>query len=124
MYHLSPATYLVGGLMSSAVANSEVHCALHEILEMRPVEGSTCGQFLSSYIDSAGGIVLNPGATDICRYCPIASSNEFLAGFHISYDTRWRDFGFMWVYILFNIVGALGLYWVFRVPKGKGSKRA
>ncbi|KKZ67843.1 ATP-binding cassette, subfamily G (WHITE), member 2, PDR [[Emmonsia] crescens] len=124
MYHLSPATYLVGGLMSSAVANSEVHCALHEILEMRPVEGSTCGQFLSSYIDSAGGVVLNPGATDICRYCPIASSNEFLAGFHISYDTRWRDFGFMWVYILFNIVGALGLYWVFRVPKGKGSKRA
>ncbi|PGH10327.1 hypothetical protein GX51_00084 [Blastomyces parvus] len=124
MYRLSPATYLVGGLMSSAVANSEVHCAPHEILEMRSVEGSTCGEFLSAYIESAGGMVLNPGTTDICRYCPIASSNEFLAGFHIYYDTRWRDFGLMWVYILFNIIGALGLYWVFRVPKGKGSKRA
>ncbi|EFQ96657.1 opaque-specific ABC transporter CDR3 [Nannizzia gypsea CBS 118893] len=117
MYRLSPATYLVGGLMSSAVANSEVHCASHEILTMRPIDSSTCGDFLNSYINSAGGMVLNPSATDICRYCPIASSNEFLAGFHISYNTRWRDFGLMWVYILFNIAGALGHYWVFRVPK-------
>ncbi|EER38850.1 ABC drug exporter AbcA [Histoplasma capsulatum H143] len=122
MYRLSPATYLVGGLMSSAVANSEVHCAPHEILEMRSVEGSTCGEFLSAYIESAGGMVLNPGTTDICRYCTIASSNEFLAGFHIYYDTRWKDFGLMWVYILFNIIGALSLYWGLQSPEGQGQQ--
>jgi ABC-type multidrug transport system permease subunit len=44
----------------------------------------------------------------------------FLAQFDLSYDTRWRDFGLVWVYIFVNIGAALGLYWAFRVPKRKG----
>lgn len=123
MYRVSPVTYLAGGLMSTAVANADINCAPHEILELAPPTNSTCGEFLSSYIYFAGGALLNPGSTDMCQYCPLASTNEFLAGFGISYDTRWRDFGLMWVYILMNIVGALVMYWAFRVPKEKGSKR-
>ncbi|KAJ5995433.1 hypothetical protein N7481_002410 [Penicillium waksmanii] len=124
MYRVSPATYLVGGIMSNAVANAEASCADHEILRMGSFRNLTCNDFLAPYIDAAGGRVLNPASQDICQYCPLATTNEFLERFQISYSTRWRDFGLIWVYIFVNILAGLGLYWVFKVPKGRGSKKA
>lgn len=124
MYRVSPATYIVGGIMSTAVAHLGVTCAEDEILRMMPPENITCGEFLSPFIEQVGGILLNPGARNECRYCPFASTNEFLARYEISYGTRWRDFGFVWAYIVVNIIGTLGFYWILKVPKGKGSRRA
>ncbi|KAL4812296.1 ABC-2 type transporter-domain-containing protein [Aspergillus spinulosporus] len=124
MYRVSPATYLVGGIMSNAVANSDVTCADREILRMAPIGNLTCNEFLAPYIDVAGGLVLNPISQSICEYCPLATTNEFLDRFQISYSTRWRDFGLIWVYILVNIVAGLGLYWAFKVPKARASKNA
>ncbi|KAJ5382386.1 hypothetical protein N7517_000297 [Penicillium concentricum] len=94
MYRVSPATYIVGGIMSNAVANSNVTCADREILHMAPTGNLTCGEFLAAYKESAGGLVLNPTAQSMCEYCPLATTNEFLDRFQISYDTRWRDFEF------------------------------
>ncbi|KAF1949243.1 multidrug resistance protein CDR1 [Byssothecium circinans] len=124
MYRASPATYLVGGIMSTAVANTDVVCADYEVLHVSPPAGSnmTCGEFLGPFADAAGGRVLQPAALDRCGYCPLGTTNDFLARFELSYNTRWRDFGIVWAYILFNIAAALGLYWVFRVPKGKRVK--
>lgn len=124
MYRVSPATYLVRGIMSNAVANSDVTCADREILHMAPTGNLTCKEFLAPYTEAAGGLVLNPTAQSMCEYCPLATTNEFLDQFQISYDTRWRDFGLIWVYILVNIVAGLGLYWAFKVPRGRDSKRA
>ncbi|RYP43328.1 hypothetical protein DL770_011720 [Monosporascus sp. CRB-9-2] len=124
MYRASPATYLVGGIMSTAVANTDVTCADYEVLYLVPPSGGSmsCDEFLGPFAEAAGGRVLDPAALDKCGYCPLGTTNDFLAQFELSYDTRWRDFGLVWVYILFNIGAALGLYWAFRVPKGKGSK--
>jgi ABC-type multidrug transport system permease subunit len=30
---------------------------------------------------------------------------------------RWRNFGLLFVYVAFNVFGALFLYWLTRVPK-------
>ncbi|KAK4184983.1 ZEB2-regulated ABC transporter 1 [Podospora australis] len=122
MYRASPATYLVGGLMSTAVANSEVVCADYEVLHMSAPNGTSCGDFLGPFAEAAGGRVLNPVGREMCEYCPLGTTNDFLRRFELDYETRWRDFGLVWVYILVNIGLALGLYWVFRVPKGKGVK--
>ncbi|KAG9723024.1 hypothetical protein KCU73_g13820, partial [Aureobasidium melanogenum] len=36
----------------------------------------------------------------------------------------WRNFGILWVYIIFNAVAAVGIYWLVRVPKkAKKSKK-
>lgn len=124
MYRASPATYLVGGIMSTAVANNNVTCADYEVLHLVPPPGGnmSCGEFLNPFAKASGGRVLDPAALDQCGYCPLGTTNDFLARFELSYDTRWRDFGLVWVFILFNIGAALGLYWAFRVPKGKSSK--
>lgn len=124
MYCVSSATYLAGGIMSSAVANSKVTCANREIFRMAFTGNLTCNEFLAAYIEAAGGFVLNPTAQSMCEYCPLATTNEFLDRFEISYHTRWRNFGLVWVYILVSIVAGLGRYWVFKVPKRRCSKRA
>lgn len=54
-----------------------------------------------------------------CQFCPINSPNSFLDSIHAYVGDVWRNFGLVWAYIIFNIFGALGLYWLFRVPKGK-----
>lgn len=124
MYYVSPGTYIVGGVMSAAVYGSEVVCADNEILQMMVPGNLTCGDFMGPFVDAAGGYLVDRSSTDTCQYCSLASTEEFLARFNIDYDDRWWHFGLLWVYVIANVAGALGLYWLFRVPRGSGVKRA
>ncbi|KJZ75242.1 hypothetical protein HIM_05436 [Hirsutella minnesotensis 3608] len=126
MYRVSPFTYLVSGLLATGIANTEVHCASNEVLTLEPPGNQTCGDFLSPYDKIFGGRILNPDASTKCSYCPVANTNTFLAGVSTSYEDRWRNFGILWVYVIFNIFAALFVYWLARVPKkslGKGKKK-
>lgn len=104
-------------MLSTAVANTEVVCASNEYVSFQPLAGSTCGEYMADYIMGAGGYLMDPNATADCSFCSIADTNVFLAGVKSSYSDRWRNFGILWVYIIFNIFGALFLYWLTRVPK-------
>lgn len=124
MYRVSPATYLVSGIMSTSVYGSDVTCAQNEILQMAAPANMTCGDFMDPFIKEAGGYLLDPTSTDMCHYCALSSTEQFLDTFSIDYSDRWWQFGLLWVYVLFNIGATLGLYWLFRVPKGNGIKKA
>ncbi|KAF5666080.1 ABC transporter CDR4 [Fusarium heterosporum] len=124
MYYVSPGTYIVGGVMSAAIYGSKVVCADNEILQMMVPGNMTCGDFMGPFVDAAGGYLVDPSSTEACQYCSLASTEEFLARFNIDYDDRWWHFGILWVYVIANVAGALGLYWLFRVPRGSGVKRA
>ncbi|KAI9172716.1 ABC multidrug transporter atrG [Paramyrothecium foliicola] len=122
MYRVSPGTYLVSGLMSSTIANGEITCSEKEILHVRPPSNMSCSDYLGPFIESINGNLLTPDATDSCAFCPMKSTNQFLARFNIDWENRHWHFGLLWVYISANIALALGLYWVFRVPKTKSPK--
>ncbi|KFY20922.1 hypothetical protein V491_03314 [Pseudogymnoascus sp. VKM F-3775] len=122
MYRVSPFTYLVDAMLSVGIANTKVVCAENELLHFDPAANQTCLEYMSPYMSVAGGQVLNPSATADCSYCSLDSTNQFLASISSSYDNRWRNFGLLWVYIIFNVAMALVLYWAVRVPKG--AKRA
>ncbi|RYP53146.1 hypothetical protein DL768_001820 [Monosporascus sp. mg162] len=87
MYRASPATYLVGGTMSTAVANTDITCADYEVLHLvLPSGGSmSCDGLLSPFAEAAGSRVLDPAALDKCGYCPLGTTNDFLAQFELSY---------------------------------------
>lgn len=122
MYRVSPFTYLVQGMLASSLANTQVQCAANEFLTFQPTGNLTCGEYMQEYITVAGGYLNNPSATSDCSYCTIGDSNLYLSAVNTSYDTRWRNFGLMWVYIFINVLGALAVYWLARVPKGKKVK--
>lgn len=121
MYRVSPFTYLVSGMLSVGIANTRVHCASNELLHFDPVNG-TCGEYLEAYQSAVGGYLVDDNATSDCQYCPISDTNIYLKTVSVNYSDAWRNFGIMWVYIIFNIAAALALYWLVRVPKTKKDK--
>ncbi|KAF6824972.1 ABC transporter [Colletotrichum musicola] len=127
MYPVSPGTYLVGGVTSAAMTGSRVSCSDAEFLNipMAANNETTCLEWLGPFAEAAGGYLVDSLGTtgDICRYCPISNADQFLSRFNIRYDDAWRNFGILWVYVLFNAGAAMGAYWLFRMPKGKGLRR-
>ncbi|GAB7352050.1 hypothetical protein MBLNU459_g2559t1 [Dothideomycetes sp. NU459] len=123
VYRLSPFTYLVDGMLSVAVANTKLVCADNEYLRFNAPSGETCGSFMSAYISKAGGYLLDSNTTN-CQYCQIEDTNVFLTAVSSSYSHRWRNFGIIWAFIIFNAVAAVFFYWLVRVPKNKKSKKS
>ena len=118
MYRVSPFTYLISGVLATGLANAEVKCSNVEILHFDPYPaGSTCGEYMKTYIDALGGYVTNPDATTDCGFCTIGDTNTFLASISSYYNQRWRNLGIMWVYVVVNIGLAILFYYLARVPK-------
>jgi ATP-binding cassette subfamily G (WHITE) protein 2 (PDR) len=125
MYRLSPFTYLVNGMMSVGLGNTAVVCADIEYLHFQPPAGETCKDYLKDYIGALGGR-LKAGTeynTSECSLCPISDTNVFLAGVNSYYTQRWRNFGILWAFIIFNIFAAVLFYWMIRVPKKAKQKK-
>lgn len=88
MYRVSPFTYLVEGMLSVAVANTNIVCADNELLSFNPPSGQTCGQYMSNFIAAAGGYLINENATTGCSFCSMSDTNAFLAQFNIYYSHK------------------------------------
>ncbi|ORY61510.1 ABC-2 type transporter-domain-containing protein [Pseudomassariella vexata] len=123
MYRVSPFTYLISAMLSTAVANTNVQCAANELLRFNPPDGQTCGQYMEVYLQFAGGYLENAGDTANCTYCTISDTNVYLQNVRADYSDRWRNFGIFCVFIIFNIFGALAMYWITRVPKASKEKK-
>lgn len=84
-----------------------------------PPSGQTCGQYLAEYLTTQVGKLHNPDATTSCQYCSVTTADEYLSGEQIYWSDRWRNFGIVWAYVIFDIAVAIGLYYMFRVRKRK-----
>lgn len=123
MYRVNPFTYFVDGFIGTALSNAPATCSDNEFVFFNVPNGTTCGEYMQSYLDMAGGFVEDASSTDECRFCAIADTNTFLSGVGISFANRWRNFGLMWVFVIFNVLAATGLYWITRVPKKSKVKK-
>lgn len=124
MYRVSPFTYMVSGILSTGLANSNITCSADELLHFQPPTNTTCSAYLDFYIDEHGGY-LTPDSMESmteCVFCTGSDTNIFLKSISSDYADRWRNFGIVWVYVVFNVIATIGLYWLLRVPKGKSSK--
>lgn len=117
MYYLSPFTYLIDGMLATGLANNKVTCSSIEINKFSPPSNETCGEFMNDFKNIYGGYLLNPNARRDCEFCSANETNTVLGTLNSHYSHRWRNFGIMWAFIIFNIATALFLYWLARVPK-------
>ncbi|KAL0264763.1 Multidrug resistance protein [Diplodia seriata] len=142
----SPFTYLVAAALSAAVGGREVRCADEEVLRFelprdarglgRGLSAESCEAFLGPWVEEMGGYVVpvpvpdggggggGGGGAEVCGYCKMGNADQFLAGVGAEYGDAWRNFGLLWVYVVFNVFAALGLYWLCRVPKSWSKKRS
>lgn len=117
MFRVNPFTYLVHGFLGTTLGNAPAECASNELLSFDAPPGQTCGAYMEQYIERTSGYLLEPGATGRCEFCPMSTTNDFLALFNVDFSHRWRNFGLLWVYIVVNMAAAVAFYWLFRVPK-------
>jgi ATP-binding cassette subfamily G (WHITE) protein 2 (PDR) len=121
MYRVSPFTYLVSGMLATGLANTFVECADNEFVRFDPPSGQTCAEYMFEQVSATGYLTsASENATSDCTYCPVKDTNVFLANVSADYGERWRNFGILFAYIAFNVVGALVMYWLVRVPKKGG----
>ncbi|KAJ5600815.1 hypothetical protein N7450_001882 [Penicillium hetheringtonii] len=125
MYRVSPFTYLVSAMLSTGLAGADATCDDVEYLKFNPPFNQTCAEYMNPYIAGVKtGYILNKEAKSDCLFCTVSKTDDFLGQIGSSYDDAWRNFGLMWVYIAFNIFGAVFIYWLARVPKGKKASGA
>lgn len=122
MWRVSPFTYYIGGIGSTALHGREVICSNEELSVIDPPLGQTCGQYFSKYLEVAAGRLYNPEATTGCEYCSISSADQYLAARRTFWDERWRNYGIFWCYFIFNTFATVALYYLFRV-RTWGSKK-
>jgi len=115
MYRLSPFTYIVGGMIPTGISMAPIVCSVQELIKFEPPTSQTCGEYMAPYIGMAGGYLTDPNSTFDCNFCSASTTDDLLRQFGLHYGTRWRDFGLLWAYVIFNIVVAVGLYWLVRV---------
>ncbi|KAK0736554.1 ABC-2 type transporter-domain-containing protein [Apiosordaria backusii] len=119
MYYVSPFTYWISGIVSTVLHERRVECSISETLIFDPPQGMNCAQYLSPLEGQGSGMLQNPFDTEACRYCGFGVADQYLAGVDIFWEDRWRNFGIMWAYIVFNIAVAIGVYYIFRVRETK-----
>ncbi|RXW18211.1 hypothetical protein EST38_g7644 [Candolleomyces aberdarensis] len=103
MYHLSPFTYLIAGLVGQAVGRQPINCSGEELVTIQPPAGQTCGSFMGEYIQRAGGYLINSDAASDCQFCSSRNTDEWLGPtFNIYWHDRWRNLGLFICYIVFN----------------------
>lgn len=117
MYRISPFTYLVNGMLSTGLANNFVQCSSIEYVKFNPPSDMTCREYMDPFINVWGGYLQNNDSRADCSFCTVHDTNVFLKSLSSEYSTRWRNFGIMWAFVIFNIVGAMALYWYARVPR-------
>lgn len=116
MYWLGPYHYLVEGFITNALEGVKVICGEKDFIKIKAPSGQSCGEYMANFFDNGGlGYIANPNSTDFCNYCQYSVGNEYYEeriGWHFS--NRWRNFGILWLYTIFNVFMFILFAYLFR----------
>jgi len=116
MYPLDPFRYFMEGVITTALGPVTIRCTNDDFLKFFAPPGETCGTYMQAFLDTAPGYIANPNATGntLCEYCQYSTGTEFLDTLEWHIDNRWRDFGILIGYLLFNVLLCLVFVYIFR----------
>ncbi|CAG8930878.1 unnamed protein product [Penicillium salamii] len=121
MYYLNPTTYLVGGMLTFTIFDTDVKCVTEELALFNAPSNMTCGDYLAAYLESSGANLLNPSDSVGCRVCPYSKGSDYLRTINIKdWYFGWRDVGLTIIFVL----SSYSLVYLFMALKTKSSKRA
>lgn len=94
IYYLNPFNYLIGSMLVFTTYDTPVQCTEKQFSVFNPPNGSTCGTYLSTYMQTLGSManLVNPEATSECRVCQYRTGSDYLATVNLKeYYYGWRD---------------------------------
>lgn len=123
IYYLDPFNYLIGSMTTFGVYDLEVECKSSEFAVFDPPKGSTCGEYLSTFMQGMGSHMnlVNPDATDKCHVCQYRRGSDYLATLNINdYYYGWRNAA---IVVIFAISSYSLVYILMRL-RTRSSKKA
>ncbi|KAG2177326.1 hypothetical protein INT43_007983 [Umbelopsis isabellina] len=112
VYWLDPFHYYIEGLTVNELDGFQVHCSESDLYLFNPPAGQTCGQYTQQFLTNAPGYIDNPNDTSNCGYCPYKEGNDYFNTLGWSASNKWRNFGIIVAFWIFNIAAFLVLvYW-------------
>ncbi|KAI8366704.1 ABC-2 type transporter-domain-containing protein [Radiomyces spectabilis] len=120
MYWLDPYHYLIEGLVVNVMAGVDIQCGDGDWIPVNAPPGQSCGQYFQEYFSSpqTTGYLQDPSAQGTCNYCQYTKGNDYYEGrigWH--YSNRWRDFGILCAYYVFNVFAFMFFVFLFRKAK-------
>lgn len=122
-YWVNPFHYLMSSILVFTSWETKVNCAPHEFALFNPANGTTCGEYLSGYLQGMGASanLINPDATEGCRVCQYRDGSDWLKTLNIeTYSVGWRDAG---IVVLF-VFSSYGMVYLMMKLRTKMSKKA
>ncbi|CAI7602342.1 unnamed protein product [Penicillium bialowiezense] len=94
IYYLDPFNYLVGGLFGEVVWDVKVKCEASEFVKFTAPSGQTCGQYMSDFLVSQAGYLLDENSTGTCSFCKYSQGADYAKTFNLKEKYySWRDTG-------------------------------
>ncbi|KAI8062097.1 ABC-2 type transporter-domain-containing protein [Gongronella butleri] len=116
MYWIDPFHYYIEGLTVNELETLVVECSDSDLIKFSPPPGQTCGQYMQNFFAMGSpGYIANPDAMqpEQCGYCSFSNGPQFYESrFQWSADDKWRNFGILTAFFIFNVFVFIGLvYW-------------
>ncbi|OQE05791.1 hypothetical protein PENVUL_c022G01623 [Penicillium vulpinum] len=112
MYWLTPFHYLLEGLVGAITNNVPVRCIDREESRFSTPAGMTCQDYARSYAEKAGGYVRDVG-NGMCSFCQYSNGGQWAKSFNVFYSHKWRDYGILWAFIIFNFALVFAFSWLY-----------
>ncbi|KAI8062098.1 ABC-2 type transporter-domain-containing protein [Gongronella butleri] len=116
LYWLDPYHYLMEGLIVNAMSGVPVICGDGDWIPVFAPAGQTCGQYFDAFFSAGNiGYLQDNNATGTCNYCQYTVGDDFYEqtiGWSI--NNRWRDFGILCAYWIFNVFAFTIFVYLFR----------
>jgi ABC-type multidrug transport system permease subunit len=120
---INPFNYLMGGMLTFTVWDAPVNCAESEFARFDPPDGSTCAQYLATYLQGMGASnnLVNPDATSGCKVCQYRNGSDYLRVLNLQdYYYGWRDAA---IVVIFAMSSYVMVYLLMKL-RTKTSKKA
>ncbi|KAF9165539.1 hypothetical protein DFQ26_009790 [Actinomortierella ambigua] len=104
LYWLDPYHYVIEGLVAAQLHGVPVRCKPDEFSVFPAPAGQTCGEYTADFLSRNTGYINNPNATTNCEYCQYSVGDDYFEPMGMSYSNIWRNFGILWIYVVFNVV--------------------
>ncbi|KAI9312444.1 ABC-2 type transporter-domain-containing protein [Dichotomocladium elegans] len=120
MYWLDPYHYLIEGFIVNELHDFKVNCRDEDILAFHPPPGLTCAEYTETFFATGGPGYIRESSlnsTELCDYCPFEYGDQYFEALGWSFDNRYRDFGILLGFWIFNILAFVFFVWLFRKPR-------
>ncbi|KAJ1912602.1 ATP-binding cassette transporter snq2 [Mycoemilia scoparia] len=117
MYWLTPIRYFVEGVVTNELYDLDIVCKPEQFYVFQPPSDQTCGDYAADFLKTGPGYLKNPDASSDCQYCPFKVGQEYFVTLDWDFANRYRNFGIMLAFLVFNCLVVTFFIKVYKVNK-------